>query len=808
MIYPDHFEAKLGFDTIRQLLKERCLSDLGTAYVDKIRFSDNYDLIQKLTSQTAEFQDILTQGEYFPQQNYYNAHPYLKQAAIEGAFLDEAVFGELRASLMTIDQCLRFFAQASMQETYPLLTALSQTVEFDRGLVKQIDATIDERGKVRDNASPDLQRIRKSLIQEQNNLRTQLNKLLGIAKQQGYIKSDANITFREGRMVVPVPAEHKRKIKGFIHDESATGQTVYIEPAEVLDTNNHLKELAYQERREIIRILTALTAAIRPQVPQLQKAYDYLGMIDFIRAKAKLSLELGAVKPNFVEQPLLDWYAARHPLLVLSFAAQKKHVIPLDISLSEERRLLLISGPNAGGKSVSLKTVGLLQYMFQCGLLVPLAENSTIGLFKRIFIDIGDEQSLENDLSTYSAHLTHMRHFLRFSNAHTLLLIDEFGTGTEPVVGAAIAEAILEQLNAKRAFGVITTHYSNLKLLAENTKGLINGAMRFDAEKLSPLYILEIGKPGSSFAFEIAHKIGLPPEVIQRSRKKAGKQQVNFDEVLRNLEIERKQLHDLNRTLLEKEHALTETFNNYQKLKEYLEREKKGILNQAKQEASILLKEANQRIESTIREIKETQADKSKTLEVRQQLQKFAQKNRPEAASVAWEATTPEVAEAEVPIEVIEGNIEIDDYVRIKGQNAIGQVVALKGKNAEIAIGALKSTVKLDRLERLSRKAFRKEQQQASVRLKGINLNEKMMHFSIKLDLRGKRGEEAVTELTRFMDDAILLGQTELHILHGKGDGILRNLVRQQLRQYKQVVGIADEHADRGGDGITIVTLR
>ncbi|MCU0444986.1 MAG: endonuclease MutS2 [Microscillaceae bacterium] len=802
MLYPENIESRLGFDKIRELLKAECVSSLGQAFVDKIRFVNNYELIQKLTQQTAEFCDILRQDEGFPTAHYLDVSESLNRALPENSFLTESDFFDLKLSLSTIYECLKFFRKRPA-EVYPNLRELTLELIFDPDLIDKIELVIDERGKIRDNASYELRRIRQELLTAQNHLRKRLEQILKTAKQQGFINEDANLTLRDGRMVIPLVAEHKRKIKGFVHDESATGQTVYLEPAEVIDMNNEIRELEYQERREIIRILTQLTNEVRPHIAHLRKSYIFLGLMDFVRAKARFALKTESLNPIFEKKPLLKWYHAKHPLLLLNFHAQGKKVVPLDIELNAQKRILLISGPNAGGKSVALKTVGLVQYMYQCGLLVPMGEGSRIGIFRDIFIDIGDQQSLENDLSTYSSHLKNMKYFLEFADSKTLLLIDEFGTGTEPQMGGAIAETILDKLNHAKAFGVITTHYANLKFYAENNQGVVNGAMQFDGKKLEPLYSLDMGRPGSSYAFEIAQKIGLPKAIIQKSRQQVGFDQVNYDKLLNELDIEKKHYEQQNKFINEKTKRLDEVTLEYEKLKAFLDNEKKRILNQAKNEAKELLKSANQKIEQAIRQIKENQAEKVSTKEIRQELQTFATELKLEQVdfSLIEEDTDNE------EVTVIEGIIGVGDKVRIKGQLAIGEVLAIKGKDVEMMMGELKSNIKLNRLEKVSRKMERELKKELSA-VKGVNINEKMANFSLNLDLRGKRGEEAMVELGNFMDDALLLNQQELRIIHGKGDGILRKLVRDLLKQYKEVASLQDEHADRGGAGVTIVTLK
>ncbi|MDR6563218.1 MULTISPECIES: endonuclease MutS2 [unclassified Arcicella] len=812
MLYPQNIEQKLGFDRIREHLNELCVSSLGRAFVNKIRFADNYDLIQKMIRQVAEMKDILQfEPQAFPAQNYLDVNHQLSKAAIEGAFLTEEEFFDLKLSLRTIQECLRFFDNKE-PEAYPQLrelvgTAFSADLNL-RQILDSLDKVIDDRGKLKDNASPELQAIRRRIQSQEIELRKKLESILKMARSNGWISDDFSLTLRGGRMVIPIAAEHKRKIKGFVHDESDTGKTVFMEPTEVLEANNEIRELESAERREIIRILMELTTRVRPHVPVLRKAYTFLGIIDFIRAKARLAIEINGIAPLSLNSQIVDWKNAVHPLLFLSFKKQGKKVQPLSITLDSDQRILLISGPNAGGKSVTLKTLGLVQYMYQCGLLVPMAEHSTIGIFRSVFIDIGDEQSLENDLSTYSSHLTNMKYFLINSDRKTLFLIDEFGTGTEPTLGGAIAESILEDLNRSGAYGAINTHYTNLKTFADRTKGLVNGAMRYDAEHLEPLYELEIGKPGSSFAIEIAYKIGLPKAIIDKSKQKIGNQQVSFEKLIKELEIEKKVFADKNVENAQKQRKLDQLLEQYNSLKTYLDTEKKTILNTAKVQAKELIKNTNQKIEATIKEIREQGAEKLATKEIRQDLVDFQESLVLEKVAAKKPSPKEEKEKEErEEIEVILGEISVGSLVRIKGQEALGEVLSLRGKDAEIAIGDLKTTVKINRLEKISRKEF-KQRTTSVTKIVGVDMNDKLMNFSFNLDLRGKRGEEALVEVDKFMNDAIMVGYNELRIVHGKGDGILRNLIRQHLRGYKQVANTQDEHADRGGAGVTLVSMK
>jgi DNA mismatch repair protein MutS2 len=797
MLYPENIEFKIGFDQIRELLKKECLSPLGQGYVEKVKFTSDYQLISNLIAQTAEFKKILQQDLSFPSKDYIDVVPYFDHIKPQGSLLEPEKFRDIKLSLFTIASCINFFDQFPDEE-FTALRELSKEINLDRNIFRNIDKVVDDNGRVKDGASSELWDIRKSLITQQSGLRKELDRILKSVKKDGFADEQVEITIRSGRMVIPVLAEYKRKVKGFIHDESATGQTVFIEPAEIFEVNNQIKELEHQERREIIKILAELTDLIRPIVPDLKRAYKFLALIDFIRAKALLAVRMEAVAPAIEKVQMIRWVKARHPLLYLSFKKQNREVVPLTISLNQDKRILIISGPNAGGKSVCLKTVGLLQYMFQCGLLVPLEESSTMGIFKDIFIDIGDEQSIENDLSTYSSHLKNMKYFLNSAGNKSLVLIDEFGTGTEPHFGAAIAEAVLEQLNKPAVYGVITTHYANLKSYAGNTPGVVNGAMRFDIEHLEPLYELEIGNPGSSFALEIAAKIGLPKEIIDNSKLKLGEEQVSYDRLLRELESEKTRVLRQNEKLKSKTAELDKLLTEYTESKEFIDTHKKKLLNEAKAEAKGLLKEVNQKIENTIKEIRENKADKEATKKLRNDLESLDESLRIE-----------EVKDAVPTYEVLPGEIRPGDLVRVKNSGALGQVISIKDKDVEIMMGDLKSTVRMNRLDKISRKEYRSALGEENiVKSKGIDLQEKMGSFSTQIDLRGKRAEEALKEIDALMDSAIIFGASELKIVHGKGDGILRTMIREHLKTYKEVKSFTDEHADRGGAGVTLVKLK
>lgn len=795
MLYPTNLEQKVNFQKIKELLKAECSSGLGAEYVDKVSFSSDFRLVNKLLDQTQEFLDILISGENFPASNFTNLNPYLEKAKLEGAFLDQDEFHEIKLSLQTLKGCIAFFSKFG--ELYPALgQLLGLVLELDLGLLKAIELVVDEKGVIRSNASRELQLIRSQIIYEEGRLRKVMERVFKEARAKGLTPEDSAITIRSGRMVIPVAAENKRKLRGFIHDESATGQTVFMEPEEALDINNEIRDLEYMERREIIKILTQLTDRLRPSIPALRKATNYLGLIDFIRAKAKFAQKTESVKPVLVKERVLSWSKARHPLLELALRSQQKKIIPLDIHLGGQDRLLVISGPNAGGKSVTLKTVALLQYMLQCGILIPVHPDSKSSLFDNFFIDIGDEQNLENDLSTYSSHLMSMKYFTQFANKKTILFIDEFGTGTEPQFGGAIAESILLSLNKGGAYGVVTTHYGNLKQLANKNQGLVNGAMRYDVEKLEPMYQLEIGKPGSSFALEIASKIGISKEILAYAKSQIGDERVRYDRLLTQLENEKNQYSGLLADVQSKERLLKTRLQEYNELKETLESTKKRYIQEAKQEAKRLLDESNKKIESTIREIKEGKAEKEATKKARQVLEEFKEQVKPEKQAVK-----------EPGVKVLSGKIGEGDWVRLKDTGTIAQVLHVRNKEVDLSIGDLKSTVKLARLEKISQTQVKKEKKTKATS-GSFNANQKLMDFSPNLDLRGKRGEEVLSLIQNFIDEGYMLGIKDLRIVHGKGDGILREITRNLLRTMNSIQKVEDEHADRGGSGVTLVTLK
>lgn len=796
MNYPHDLAVKLSFDKIIDIIKGYCVSSMGEAYVDKLKFSTQTVKINQWMDQTREFSRILTASAGFPETGYEDVSAALKQSEISGNYLDLDALFEVKGVLNTMIKISDFFQSNTLE--YPILSGRFGEIILDYSLHEHLEQKIDEKGELRDNASKELMRIREAIQKSQVRARTAVNRILKSANTHGYCPEDASLTIREGRLVIPVLAEHKRHIKGFVHDESATGQTVFLEPAEALEINNEVRELKYAERREIIRILTVLTDHIRDNVEDLKGGLKMLGILDFIKAKARFGVEFDAICPKVFKEPLIDWKRARHTILENTLKDQGKKIVPLDLKLDSENRILLISGPNAGGKSVTLKTVGLVQYMLQCGLPVPVDENSQFGTFGGLFVDIGDEQSIENDLSTYSSHLTNMKFFLENANRKTLFLIDEFGTGTEPQFGGAIAETVLLDLNKTGAFGAITTHYGNLKKLAEHQKGIINAAMKFDVKKLEPLYELEIGKPGSSFALEIAGKIGLNKQMLKRAQKKAGASHVQFDRMLSELEQEKNETIKERKGVEAKNARLAEAIKDYEDLKAYVEKQKAKVLNEAKDEAARVIQSSNKKIEATIRQIKESKADKQRTLVAREELKKHQNKLDTNEIKALNQRSKPKVVDAK---------IEVGDKVKIKSSGAAGEVVAIKGKQLELTLGGLTSRVKMVDVEKISSKDFKKTTDDRVKQMTGIDLNKKLADFSPTLDIRGVRVEEAFLKVQNYMDEAMLLGFNEVKVLHGKGHGVLRDLVRNILRDNPKILSAKDEHVERGGAGITVVTI-
>lgn len=794
MPYPKHIEQKLEFDQIKELLLKKCISEMGEQYVDKIRFVNRYDVLEKLLLQVKEFKTILTEDTPFPAEHYYNIESSLKKAAIEGTFLSEEEFHQLRLLLQTFANICKYFEQRN--EKYLQLASLFGGIHFNQGLSKNIERIIDEKGDMRPNASPELAKISAKISEKEKEVRRRLNAIFDKANDQGWL-ADSGVTIRDGRLVLPVLAEHKRKIPGLVHDESSTGQTVYIEPTEVFETNNLIREFQIAYKREREKILIELTTRLRPELPEIERYLQRIGLVDFIRAKALLAIDLGAEMPIMHKHAQASWVDAYHPLLKLNHQKAGLPVVPLTAQLTRDKRILVISGPNAGGKSVCLKTIGLLQYMFQCGFLVPCKSHSEIGLFSDMLVDIGDEQSIENDLSTYSSHLLHMKYFTEFADAKTLFLIDEFGTGTDPQFGGPLAEAILHRLNQKHAFGVVTTHYSNLKNFASNNAGLENACMLFDNSKMQPLYVLETGKPGSSYAFEIAQKTGLQPQIIDYAKAKVGDKQKRVDDLLIDLEKEKAHVHELKKRYTEREEKSNKLVEEYTRLKTELDTNKKKLLTDARQEALSIISEANSRIENTIREIREKKADTDTIRKVRSEI-------RQEVEELKEQSKPAEPRPLQQPVASSSADITVGGYVQIIGQMGIGEVVELNKNKALIAFGDLRSWADVKKLQVI--KNPKKEEKKYAAQ--GVNLNTKLQHFQSELNLIGTRGEDAVRQLQEYMDDAYLLGFRQVRIVHGKGYGILRKLIREYLQKSPFVESVANEQIEMGGDGVSIVTLK
>lgn len=825
-IYPGNFEVKIGFDRIREMLHAKCISNMGSEWADEMQFERSFENISRRLGETNEFCRIVRETDNFPANHFYDLRPALKKIKIEGRFLEPSELFDLKRSLEAVRAIVAFFNKQD-PEVFPHLKDKTQNVQVFPYIYERIDTIVNKFGKIRDNATPELSQIRRDILTRQSNMSKRLHSILKQAQKDGLVDEDATVSIRDGRAVIPVSSGNKRKLKGIIYDESSTGKTSYVEPNEIVEMNNEIRELEYGERREIVRILTDFSNDIRPYLDDLFYSYNFLGEMDFIRAKALLAVEFDAIKPEFSADPIVEWQGAVHPLLLKTLHKEKRKIVPLDIRLNTLKHILLISGPNAGGKSVCLKTVGLLQYMLQCGLLIPVSEASKTGIFNQIFIDIGDEQSMDNDLSTYSSHLVNMKHFVRNSNEKTLVLIDEFGTGTEPMLGGAIAESILDKLNQLRTFGVITTHYTNLKHFASSAEGIENGAMLYDSQHMNPLFQLEIGKPGSSFAFEIARKIGLPEEILEQATEKIGKDHIDFDRNLRQINRDKRYWETKRQKIRKVEKMLDEMAEKYEAELNETKKLRKEVLSKAREDAEVLLSGVNKRIENTIHEIKKAQAEKEKTRQQREEIEQLKnqvqeqtkendrhinkkikqleERERRRNKHRPKDAQKPETQEkAEKDIELSPG-----DKVRIIGQNTIGDLIEINKKNAVVAFGQLITTLPRKQVERLSNneaKKAEKNQRQGSSQLAG-NFSEKRLSFKPEIDIRGKRVEEAISKIQGFIDEAIMFEAGQLRILHGKGNGILKETIRDYLRAEPMIRSFKDEHVDFGGAGITVVNL-
>ncbi len=839
MIYPKTFEDKIGFGEIRSMLKGYCLGQLGRENVEAMTISDDVNKINDWLQEVREFRLLQEKDDTFPSRQYDDIREFLKRLRPEGTHLEEQELLELRRSLAIIQDMVTHLnykdgLSQSDKYSFPKLQLLTIPVVTYPNLLKQIDKILDEYGRIKDSASPKLGEIRSELTRAEGSATKALYAILRSAQTEGLIDKDVSPSIRDGRLVIPVTQGLKRKIKGIIHDESATGKTVFIEPTEVVEINNRIRELEADERREILHILTEFSKLVRPHIDSILISFSFLGKMDLIRAKAELARKINAIEPQVSKCPLIDWIEAIHPLLHLSLLRQEKKAVPLDITLTKENRILIISGPNAGGKSVCLKTVGLLQYMLQSGLSVPMSERSKVGIFSNIFIDIGDEQSIENDLSTYSSHLTNMKNMIKFSSDRTLLLIDEFGAGTEPQIGAAIAEAVLRQFCEKKAYGVITTHYQNLKHFAENHDGVINGAMLYDRQKMTALFQLSIGNPGSSFAIEIARKTGLPEKVINDASEIVGSEYIQSDKYLQDIVRDKRYWEHKRQTIKQREKVIEETIAKYETEVNELEQTRKQVLLKAKEQAEELLRESNKKIENAIREIRESQAERIEAKRIRDELNAFKQevenvdvaatdemierkikqiqqrkerkekkkKERIEKASQALNVSKDEDIPKDKPLEK-------GDSVRIKGLTSIGKLQSIDGSMATVIFGDMRTKMRLDRLERADTVEKKKPitSYAAVSRKTRETIDERKLHFKHEIDVRGMRGDEAINAVTYFIDDAILVGMNHVRILHGTGSGILRQLIRQYLSTVPNVKSYHDEHVQFGGAGITVVDI-
>lgn len=816
MIYPNNFEAKVGFDTIRKVIESYCMSPLGVAHTKNMEFCAHYDTVLRMLSETNEFLSIITTQEEFPLNHFHDATPALHSIRALGSYMSADELFKLRKSLGTIGAISAFFDRKNEEGAtpYPHLTTLCSNMQSFNEVMKEIDAILDKFGNIKDNASPLLLSIKQAIQSTTASINGILRRIITEGKMSGILDADVSPSVRDGRLVIPVAPMNKRKIHGIVHDESATGKTVYIEPGEIVEANNTIRELEADMRREIIRILTEMADIIRPHIDDMLVSYDLLGQIDFIRAKALFAQELDCNMPVLEQKPQIEWYHAIHPALFLSLREHNKQVVPLDITLDGNDRILLISGPNAGGKSVCLKTVGAVQYMTQCGMLPPMHANSHIGVFKSIFIDIGDEQSLENDLSTYSSHITNMKYFLQKADNATIVLIDEFGGGTEPQIGGAIAQAILHQLNDKKTFGVITTHYQNLKTFADDSEGIVNGAMLYDRGKMQPLFKLSMGYPGSSFAIEIARKIGLPQSVVEEAIEIVGSDYVNMDKYLLDIARDRRYWENKRQEIHAKQKKIDAIIERYNEQAESLNKERREIIHAARQEAKELLKKSNSTIERTIHDIKRAQAEKEQTKEIRRQLDEFKQRIAQEHTGNEGDIKTilphGKKAKKKVPTEkpkVEEVTFNANDNVTMEGNSTVGQIISIEGKHAIVAFGMLKTKVELKKLKKSQALPKQKSEKSFISRSTSDEMRMRQLNFKQEIDVRGMRADEAIQAVTYFIDDATQFSVRQVRILHGTGTGILKVRIREYLNAIPNVKNYRDEHVQFGGAGITIVEL-
>ena len=796
MLYPVNFEHKIGFDSVRSLIDEKCAGSWGVEEAEKISFSNDFDTIVASLTLINEMMSLITDSNALPVPVVIDLRHQFADTKAEGTFLETKDLIALKKNISTLRELVKFISDADPNRFPSLINFVKDTYTF-ANIENRIDSIINRFGDVKDNASPNLAQIRRDIIISQNSVSKIMRSVLNKAAEDGLIDKDVTPSLREGRLVIPVSSMNKRRIPGIVHDESATGKTVFIEPTAVVEVNNRIRELENEERREIIRILTEFTNFVRPYYDDILNSCLLVAKIDAIRAKALFSIDIKAIKPYLYSDCRIDWYEARHPLLEKSLTRQGKKIQPLNIRLNKKQRILLISGPNAGGKSVCLKTAGLLQYMLQCGLPIPIHERSNAGIFQSIFIDIGDEQSIENDLSTYSSHLINMKNCIKYSNGKSLLLIDEFGTGTEPQLGGAIAEAVLNRLNTNHVYGIITTHYTNLKHYAAQTEGIVNAAMLYDRNKMQPLFMLSIGTAGSSFAIEIARKIGLPDDVINAASKIVGEEQIDFDKHLQDVARDKRYWEQKRAKIKEEEKKLQSLTEHYDALVQDIKKKEKEIIRNAKEEASEIIKNSNAKIENTIRAIKESAADKNITQSERRELENFKK---------SLDKQLEKQSSVKQPQDFHKG-----DRVRIKGQNIAGTIDAVNGKTAIVFFGQIKSTVDVSKLEHLTASQLKEMEKYSTNAVanakKGFDMRERQLNFSQDIDVRGMRVDEALQAVIYFLDDAQMFNVSRVRILHGTGTGALKSAIRDYLYQSSIVKSFKDEHVQFGGAGITVVDL-
>ena len=827
MIYPATFEQKIGFDRLREQVADRCTMQAARRLIEEQGFSTVPREIERRLALADEMRQLLMMEFDFPGGDYPDVEGVVAKLRVEGAFLDAEEMVVLKQALSLVGAIAGFIR--SRERVYPTLAHRTRGVESFPHLVAAIDRVVDDHAEVRDTASDELYSLRRAIRDREGQAAKRLQQVLQAAKQAGIVESDAQLSVRDGKPVIPVSAANKRKLAGFIHDESATGRTFYVEPIEVVELNNELRELTYAERREVVRILTELSEEIRPEAESIAVTGDYLAEMDMLRAKGRWAIDNRCVKPILSMDDRLVLRDARHPILEQSLSAQGREIVPLSLTLDRSKHLLVISGPNAGGKSVCLKTTGIVQYMCQCGFLVPTAENSELPVFRSLCIDIGDEQSMDNDLSTYSSHLRNMRQMLQTASPETLVLIDEFGSGTEPVIGGAIAEAILERLVERGCYGVITTHYANIKYYASSTEGISNGAMAFDVQQIRPLFRLEQGKPGSSFAVEIARKMGLPEELIRRASEKAGSDHINLEKQLREIARDKHYWEQKRDRIRQTDRKVEELEQNYSEQLQKIRAERQEILRRAKQEAQELIAGANRQIENTIKTIREAQAEKELTRLARKELDEF--RERVEAADEAArqesvqrelerierrrqrraERKAQQGKETPTTVEVAAPKpreVEVGSKVKMVGQDMVGVVQSMQGRRAQVAFGQMLTTVDKSLLTVVSNTEYREATRPTTARtVYSSDISARKLNFRDHIDVRGMRAAEALEEVCDLVDDAIMLGIGSVTILHGKGTGALKEEIRRYLRSVKEVASAKDEHADRGGAGITIVTF-